>query len=276
MQAPTVCDPDARERFRSTARRHSLDPDNPWLGGYVDYEWHHGRHVLECSGVTLAGATALEFGCNIGATSIILATLGADVTAVDVDPRYVELAQLNAASYGLGQRIEFRHLSDTTRLPFPAGSFDLVTCNTVLEYVAHDSLPAVQGELDRVLKPGGVIIIEGTSNRLFPRESHTGRWGTNYLPRFVDRITGRSFERGVTPWRMRWGFGPGYSDLAVRDKGGAYLESRKRMGMNGARRLTLAAGARVLAPLRLSVGLFTPTLAVWLQKSRARDGDPRP
>ena len=268
MQSLPMRDPQARERFRSAARGFSLDPDNLWLGGYVDYEWHHARHVLECSGIEIAGAKVIEFGCNIGATSIVLASLGADVTAVDVDPRYVELARLNAAAYGLAERIEYLYLTDTARLPFPDGSCDLITCNSVLEYVAHDSLSAIQRELDRVLKPGGVIIIEATSNRLYPWESHTGKW-YNYLPRFFDRLMGRNILRGVSPWRMRWGFGSAYRDLAVTDRGSAYLESRKRMGMNGVRRLTLAAGARLLAPLRLSVGLFTPTLAVWLQKGRA-------
>jgi len=274
VQAPTVCNPDARERFRSTARRYSLDPDNPWLGGYVDYEWRHGRHVLECSGITIARARALEFGCNIGATSIVLATLGAAVTAVDVDPKYVELARLNAVSYGLRERIEFLHLTDATRLPFPAGFFDLITCNSVLEYVAHDSLAAVQRELDRVLKPGGAIIVEGTSNRLWPREMHSGRWFVNYLPRFVDGLVDRHFERGVAPWRARRGFGPGYQDLSIADRSGAYLESRKRMGMSSGKRLALAAGAWMLAPLRLSVGLVTPSLALWLRKGRSPGGKP--
>ena len=79
--------------------------------------------------------------------------------------------------------------------------------------------------------------------------------------------------RGVTPWRMRWGFGAAYRDLGVTDRGSAYLESRKRMGMNGVRRLTLAAGAQVLAPMGLSIGLFTPMLAVWLQKTRPPASD---
>src|SRR5262249_11833704 len=122
-QAPMVRNTVARDQFRSAARRFSLDPDNRWVGGYVDLQWDRGRHVFECSGIPIVRAEALEFGCNIGATSIVLAVLGAHVTAVDIDSRYVELARLNAASYGVEDRIDFLHLTDTTRLPFPDGFF---------------------------------------------------------------------------------------------------------------------------------------------------------
>ena len=265
---PSILDFEARERFRSTARRMSLDPENPWIGGYVDYEWHHGRHVLECSGARISGARVLEFGCNLGATSIVLTTLGAAVTAVDVNPRYVELARLNAACYSLDQRIEFLHVPDTTRLPFVDDQFDLITCNSVLEYVPHAVVGAVQRELDRVLKPGGAIVIEGTSNRLCPWERHSRQWFVNYLPRFVDRFVARTFERGISPWQVRFGFGPGYSDAAMSDRGAAYFESRKRMGMSGPRMMVLRTLTRMLAPLHISVGLLTPTISVLLRKDR--------
>ena len=154
VPAPKICNSEAREQFRAAARRLALDPDNLWVGGYVDYEWHHSRHVLETAGVTVPGAKALEFGCNFGATSIMLAALGACVTGVDVNADYLELARLNIACYGLEQRVAVLHVPDATRLPFDDGHFDLITCNSVLEYVPHAILGSVQRELDRVLKPG--------------------------------------------------------------------------------------------------------------------------
>src|SRR5260221_7632610 len=117
---------------------------------------------------------------------------------------------------------------------------------------------AVQGERDRLLKPGGTIIVEGTSNRLSPWEVHSKSWFVNSLPRFVDRLVARNFTRGVFPWQIRFGFGPWYPDVALTDRGTAYIESRKRMGMSATKQALLATGARALVPLRLSIGLLTP------------------
>jgi len=266
MQAPAIRDFEAHERFRATARRLSLDPDSVWVGGYVENGWRHGRHVFECAGLTLAGASVLEFGCNVGATSIVLATMGAVVTGVDVNRDFVELAGLNAASYGFAHAIELLHAPDTRRLPFADGHFDVVICSSVLEYVPHDILGAVQRELDRVLKHGGTILIQGTSNRLWPREVHSGRWFVNYLPRAVDRLLAADIRRGVFPWQMRRGFGPAYSDAGLLDRGAGYLEARRRMGVSAARRMLLRTAIRVLAPLWLSVGLLTPTICLQLRK----------
>ena len=266
VPAPKIRNSEARDQFRATARRLGLDPDNLWIGGYVDYEWHHGRHVLDTAGVNVPDAKVLEFGCNFGATSIMLATLGARVTGVDVNSDYVELARLNAASYGLESRIEVLHVPDTTRLPFADGQFDLITCNSVLEYVPHAVLKPVQRELDRVLKRGGSILVGGTSNRLWPREIHSQRWLVNYLPQCVDRLLATDIQRGVFPWQVRFGFGPGYRDAGLADGGVGYLEARRRMGVTSWRRMLLSAAIRVLSPLRISVGLLTPSISVLLRK----------
>ena len=110
---PRIVDLAADGEFRALARTQGLDPDGTWVGGYVEYEWSHGRHVIETSGIPLAGAKALEFGCNVGATSIVLALLGARVTGIDVDPGIVGLATLNATRYGVGAVTDFFALEDT-------------------------------------------------------------------------------------------------------------------------------------------------------------------
>lgn len=266
IQAPKICNFEAREQFRAAARRLSLDPDNVWVGGYVDYEWHHSRHVFESAGVTLSGLRVLEFGCNFGATSIILAALGAGVTGVDVNLDYVELARLNTACYGLEQRIAVLHVPDATRLPFEDEQFDLITCNSVLEYIPHAMLKPVQRELDRILKRGGTILVLGTSNRLWPREIHSRRWFVNYLPRRVDPLLSTDIQRGVFPWQVRFGFGSWYRDTGLLDGGAGYLEARRRMGVSGPRKMLLTAALRMLSPLRISVGLLTPSISVLLRK----------
>ncbi len=104
-------------RFCALASRCGLNPDNRWIGGSVRQAWERSRHVYEQLPVPLAGARLLEFGCYVGGTAVVLAAMGAMVTAVDVDPGIVELAATNAARYGV-KNIQFHCVPDTTRLPF--------------------------------------------------------------------------------------------------------------------------------------------------------------
>lgn len=268
---PQVVDPAADERFRTLALGMGLDPDNIWVGGYVDYEWVHSRYVFQLACNRLEGAEVLEFGCNYGATAIILATLGAKVTAIDVNADYVNLAKANAARYGLADRIDFFHVVDSTHLSFPDARFRYITCNSVLEYVPPSLLPAVQQEIHRLLQPEGRLIILGTSNRLWPREIHSRRWLTNYLPRWLDRLLfpAGAPERGLFPWEIVNNFNRmgRYINRDARDGGAIYVGARAHMGMGGAKLRLLRVTNRLLSGIGLSVGLITPSIALILDKA---------
>jgi SAM-dependent methyltransferase len=264
---PFIVDAAANRDFQRIAREAGLNPDNRWLGGYVDEVWRSGRHIFECSDFALSHRTVLEFGCNVGATAIVLALLGARPTAIEPNPVYLRIARANAARYGVADRIDFVHVADTTRLPFKDAAFDLVTCVSVLEFVDH--LAQVQHDIDRVLKPGGVIVISGTSNRLWPQEVLSHRWFINYMPRSIDRYlpTSTPRQRGVFPWRVRYGFGR-YENLDRLDRGRAYLEARRRMYPARVRSLAFAVANAVALTCGTTLGLLTPTISVRLKKRR--------
>jgi SAM-dependent methyltransferase len=260
-KAPSVVSGALHDAFEAKARRMGLDPANRWIGGYVDYEWHHLRHIIETLPVRLADTHVLEFGCNVGASAILFAALGARVTAIDVAPDVVELARLNARRYGL-DAIDFRHVGDTRRLPFADGAFQMVSCNSVLEYVPPALLPAVQRDIDRVLAPGGTLLVTGTSNRLSPREVHSRRWLVNYLPRAFDPA-GRHVQRGIWPTAARFGFGRHYDNLDHAGDDGLFVRSRRAMGMAPARIALLRTAARLLGT---SPGLLSPNIFCVLRK----------
>jgi len=269
-EAPEVVDQAADAEFRRAAHALGWDPDSLWVGGYVQYEWDHARHVFETCTTPIRGAKVLEFGCNFGATSVVLAALGASVIAVDVDSEAIDLARLNAQRYGVLTHIDIRHVADTRQLPIDDGTIDIVSCNSVLEYVPHDILPEVQGEIARVLRPGGTILITGTSSRLWPREVHSGVFGPNWLPRFVDKLTARSPQRGVWPWELLNGFGPGFENADRVDACRSYLEAKHRMGLSPGRLNVLRAMARITTLLRVTPGLLTPSISVNLLKRDAQ------
>lgn len=270
MQRPTIVDVEADRRFRQIAVAAGKDPDDIWLGGYVDHEWANGRILLDHVAPDLRNARVLEFGCNVGATAIVLRQLGAVVTAVDIDPAALALARANADRHGV-RDIEFLVLrQDARALPFASGGFDVVSCNSVLEYVAPTLLHPIVGELDRVLKPGGTVLVVGTSNRLAPCEVHSRRWLINYLPRCIDRAAGRSTprQRGVWPWAIRRRFA-GYEDLVLADRGAAYLRARRAAGMAPAKIAVLRALIPIARRLGWSVGMLTPSAFLALRKPDA-------
>ncbi len=264
---PNIVDKKADAEFRSLMCRIGRDPDDRWIGGYVDYEWDHGRHIYETIPGSIKGEV-LEFGCNYGATAIVLAVLGAHVTAVDIDERYLRFARANAARYGVAGRIRFVHCEDSAHLPFSDATFHSVVCNSVLEYVARGKRPAVQRELDRILVPGGLLFVTGTSNRLWPREVHSRRWLVNYLPVFLDQVLGVDLQRGVAPWSVRYGFGR-YDNCDWADEGRAYLDARTRMPGSHARSALLRHGNRLARLFGTSLGLLTPSISITLRKRQS-------
>jgi SAM-dependent methyltransferase len=269
QQAPKIVNQASWAKFRTLAKEMGRDPDDPWVGGYVAYEWTHSRHFFESYTPQLDGKRVLEFGCNVGASGIVLASLGADVVGVEVDREFAALAEAQASAYGLEARVSILHLRDTTRMPFPEFHFNLIICNSVLEYVDPAYLAAVQKELLRVLVPGGLILILGTSNSLWPREVHSRGWLSNYVPRGVDRFLGRQpLQRGISPFKVRSGF-PGCVLVDKEDKSATYLAARKRMGTHPRVLTAMRIAAVVLNPFELTVGMLMPSFAMALRRKLA-------
>lgn len=263
--APSVIDAAANQRFREKIiDLLNGNPDSVWNGGYVDHVWEKCRqpfiHYLKRN----RSHSVLEFGCNIGATSVVLAHLGAKVHALDIDPRFIEIARENAARYGQTDSITFTCHSDSTALPWPDGAFDFITCNSVLEYVPYAILPAVLSELGRVLAPGGILFVAGTSNRLSPVEIHSHRWFINYLPRSFGPAAS-DVERGLFPSDVLRAF-PGYTQLDLEDRSTTYFDWKRGAGMSAPKRAILRAVDAVSRPLGFPVALLLPSFSTALRK----------
>lgn len=117
--------------------------------------------VLPKLGIKPEGLRALDVGCGGGYLPEELARLGFIVTGVDPAPASIAAAQIHAQQSGL--TIDYR-VAQAETLPFPGGSFDLVTCCDVLEHV--QDLDRTLSEIARVLKPGGIFMYD-TINRTF-------------------------------------------------------------------------------------------------------------
>ena len=96
----------------------------------------------------LSPQRVLEVGCGWGELAEWIARdTGAEVVAVDLSPRMVELAR----ERGVDARV-----ADVQQLPFADGEFDLVVAAWMLYHVPD--LDRGIGELARVLRPGGRLV----------------------------------------------------------------------------------------------------------------------
>ena len=96
----------------------------------------------------------LDAGCGPGFFSVILSRAGHQVTGIDGSERMLSHARENAARYGVTP--EFLK-GDFGHLPFADGTFDLVISRNVTHTIREHL--KVYGEWNRVLKPGGVLLI---------------------------------------------------------------------------------------------------------------------
>ncbi len=122
------------------------------LGEITDALEH--RRILGLTGA-LHGVSALDVGCGDGTLAMLFAQRGAArIAGCDTDQRMLATAQAHAARDGT--RVAFV-AARSQSLPFIDGSFDVVTCITVLSFV-RDADVAIR-EMARVLRPGGRLVI---------------------------------------------------------------------------------------------------------------------
>ncbi len=107
----------------------------------------------------------LDAGCGSGYFSRMLTASGLNVNGVDASRPMVEMARELAGEASLGDVLVFNSVVTVESLPFPDDHFDGCICLSVLEYLDHPHL--CLDELQRVLKPGGLLILS-VPHRLSP------------------------------------------------------------------------------------------------------------
>ena len=105
------------------------------------------------------GVKALDIGCGSGIQSINLALKGAEVTAVDINPKALECTKLNAKKFGLSEKIKTKKSDLFSALENK--KFDLVVFNP--PYLPDD------GPKDEALDGGesGTDVIHSFLDKLF-------------------------------------------------------------------------------------------------------------
>jgi ubiquinone/menaquinone biosynthesis C-methylase UbiE len=114
----------------------------------------------------------LDAPTGTGRVTLELVKQGHQVTSLDLSQDMLEIVRSSSENRKLV-------LADAHTLPIVTGSFDACVCLRYLHFYSPAQRPQLEGflqELARVVKPGGMVVID--SNRWSPR--HLG-WGTQGL-----------------------------------------------------------------------------------------------
>ncbi len=101
----------------------------------------------------------LDIGCGTGALAIRAALRGARVTAIDVDPRMLEVAAKRAQEAHVPSRVELREAGVAELDREPGESYDAVTCGLCLSELSEDEVAYALGQSLRLLKRGGLFLV---------------------------------------------------------------------------------------------------------------------
>jgi SAM-dependent methyltransferase len=136
-----------------------------WFGELRDYWWNVDHLALIAARFELGAVrSVLDVGCGVGHWGRLLAAVlpgDAMVVGVDREPKWVSEAIRLAAQRGFADRFRYQE-GVAEGLPFENGSFDLVTCQTLLIHV-RDARAVLQ-EMLRVTKPGGWLLAAEPNN----------------------------------------------------------------------------------------------------------------
>ncbi len=121
------------ERFRTGAAKYAAYLETPEGRLRLDLAFANLQDLLPQATGSLR---ALDLGCGTGAIAVRLARVGLHVTLLDSSMPMLDFAKRATREAGVTERITVKH-GDAAELAtlFDAGSFDLVLCHNILEYV---------------------------------------------------------------------------------------------------------------------------------------------
>jgi SAM-dependent methyltransferase len=280
-----MTDPAARSsngaRRADAARAHRdgvvafFDPDGEygWWGGVYDPSRPRGffshemarrrERVLELlrrHARLGPGARVLECGCGPGGQLRAVAATGAATVGVDLNPRLLADARDASPSARFAR-------ADVEALPFRDGAFDAVLCVGVLSYLREDARAI--GELARVVRPGGVVVV-ANPNRLVAAKLLDPYYWLVWLPARAVRALRRGASRDGAA-------GPFRRELIRRYAWRGLDDAYARAGLAERETASVSFGPltlwrRELLPVSWSIAASDALAALAARRSRSRLG----
>jgi S-adenosylmethionine-dependent methyltransferase len=160
--------------------------------GQVALHQYTTRRFYECLRVVvpwvrkhcdLSAATVVEIGCGTGSSTAAFAYLCRKVVGFDIEKEAVEAARQRFEILGLrnasAEAVPPDQLLGTVRSRFAPGTVDAVFLYAVVEHCTFQECQETLKTAWDLLRPGGVLIVADTPNRLTYTDHHT-----TFLPFF--------------------------------------------------------------------------------------------
>lgn len=132
--------------------RQDVTSKKIWTGDLLSYHYEIACDFID------KGAKVLDIACGSGFGARVLAAKVAQVQGADLDTETIEAARRE----GGPSNLTF-HVEDVTRMTFGNATFDAATSMETFEHVDPE---AYLREINRVLKPGGKLILSTPQNRM--------------------------------------------------------------------------------------------------------------
>jgi len=143
-------------RFENDASRYAAYLETPEGRLRADLAFANLQEFLPAS-AGVNSLRALDLGCGTGAAAVRLARLGTHVTLLDSSATMLALAERTIVEAGVSDKITVKR-GDAAQLAdiFQTGSFDIILCHNLLEYV--DDPGAILHGAVRVMRDSSAIL----------------------------------------------------------------------------------------------------------------------
>ena len=152
----------------------------------MDYFREH--RAREINGKFLVPGKILDIGCGKAIMLTKLNQLGWDCVGT-------ERSEISAKKAKSNKKIDIRIAQDLMECNFKNNEFDVITMFHVLEHITN--LNQVTHELIRILKPGGLLIIEVPNLDSFQSKLGGGKWFHIDAPRHLLHFTKSSLSKSI-------------------------------------------------------------------------------
>jgi len=201
------------------------DIDALYTGRLSKFRKTHIPFLIEKIG--LIEKDILEIGCGSGSSTIALQEQGCNVTAIDINEEYLNIARKRADIYDLAP--DFFNVNALDIYEFFKGKkFDIIIFYASLEHMLPQERKESLKQAYQMLKEDGCLCIFGTPNRLWPFDQHTSNlpfymWLQDEIAidyaRYSDRKEFSSLYKknrdSAYSDIYRWGRGVSYHELDV-------------------------------------------------------------
>src|SRR5579863_2154430 len=156
MKETTANDDNDFERFRTGAAKYAAYLETPEGRLRLDLAFANLQEFLPQAARSLH---ALDLGGGTGAIAVRLAQLGLHVTLLDASEAMLYFAERAARDAEVKERIALKHgdVSQFANL-FPAGSFDVIVCHNILEFV-DDPCAVLRSAASGLRDPSSVLSV---------------------------------------------------------------------------------------------------------------------